>query len=338
MKFHVTDISTFKFCRRQYKYKNVEHLHSNKESKGALWLGRMAHFALAAYYEQVQADGRVLSEKEEYFNLLMNAVDYWVSEKVTPEVQEKMWPDELIEMNTTIDFVKALLTGYLDKYYGQDKFEVIAVEEPIEIPIPGTKHFIVGTLDMIVRIKGKLWVLDHKTYKQFADTQTLELDYQMSAYCYLVWKKYGEYPAGAIYNQIRKSIPCEPKLLKDGKSLSKDKSIDTTVEKYLAAIEENGFDISDYGEVLAKLEEKEFFKRELIARNKNELQVWENNLVLEAIEMERAQKMNILYPSPTKDCIYMCSEFRVLCKCENEGGNTKGLKDMLYFVEEGRLL
>ena len=338
MEFHVTDISTFKTCRRAWKYKCIEHLHKNQESQGALWIGRMLHFGLAAYYEQVKEDGKVPAPKDEYRDLLLSSADYWLSQKVTKAVRDKMWPGEVVTMNETVELVNDLLTGYLDKYYMQDKFEVVAVEEPIRVQIPGTEHFLVGTLDMVVRMKGKLWVLDHKGYKTFVEPKVLELDYQMSAYCYLLWKKFGEYPAGAIYNQIRKSIPCEPMLLKDGKKLSSDKSIDTTVAKYLATIEKHGFEISDYEGILAKLEGNEFFRRELISRNKNELQTFENNLVLEALDMARAVEENSLYPSPTKDCLWMCSDFQTLCKCENENGNTKGLKDMMYFVDENRLL
>ena len=338
MLLHVTERQDFKTCRRMWKYKYVEHLHKNQESQGALWTGRMLHFALAAYYEQVLDDGKHPLPKKDYLDLLLSSADFWLSQKVTPEIRNRLGPLEMSTMNDTINLVNGMLTNYLDTYYMQDKFEVVAVEEPIEVQIPGTNHFLVGTLDMVVRWKGKLWVLDHKGYKQFADPSALELDDQMTAYCYLLWKKFGEYPAGAIYNELRKSLPCEPMLLKDGKKLSKDKSIDTTPEKYIATIQKHGFDISEYDDILAKLEDNEFFKREIITRNKHELQAWEDNLVLEALDMDRAVKKNIMYPSPTKDCSWHCSEYRILCKCENEGGNAAGLKKMCYFVNAERLL
>lgn len=158
----------------------------------------------------------------------------------------------------------------------------------------------------------------------------------MTAYLWLVWQEYKEHPYGAIYNQLRKKIPCEPSLLKDGKRLSKDKSVDTTYEKYLEAIILNGFDQDDYSDILVKLaSEERFYLRELIARNRKELYSFETNLVKEYRDMTNPKLF--IYPNPTSDCVYDCS-FRTLCKVENECGDVQGIKETMYKVLKGRVL
>ena len=83
--------------------------------------------------------------------------------------------------------------------------------------------------------------------------------------------EYG-YPAGVIYNVLRKKLPVVPKQLKDG-STSRDKAIDTTEEVYRQTLIERGQDPADYTEILDLLREKgnTFFVRQSVYRNAAEL-------------------------------------------------------------------
>lgn len=292
-----------------------------KEPMKALWIGRGLHYGLAQYYRD--GSDPVIAMKE------------WLDLKVPPKDYAEMWEDEKQQLRDVETLLTAMLTNYLPYAEANDDFEIVAVEEPISIRIPGTYLWLQGTLDVVLRRRGKLWVLDHKGYQAFVDPSDLELDDQMTAYLWLVYMKYGEMPAGAIYNQLRKKVPAEPMLLKDGKRLSKDKSIDTTPEIYRAAIKANNFDEADYEEFLHNLEGNEFFRREYIARSEYELTHFATNLKEELREMK---KPNLpLYPNPGRDCSWGCS-YKMLCLCENTGGDLKGLIDANYMKVDGRVL
>lgn len=334
MEIHVTERATFKACRRLWYYQSREHLKRLRESKNALWLGRGYHYALAEYYLRYKQEPVLDLESTKLF--IVGKFHEWLSSKITFEERLSLATSEEAELEEMITLAEGMLTGYIDTYYQKDTFEVVGVEMPLRVKIPGTKHYLVGTLDMLVRQKGKLWVVDHKGFTQFADPEDLELDDQMTAYMYLVSKVLGEVPGGAIYNQLRKKLPVKPVVLKSGKALSKDKSIDTTHALYMQAILENGFDPTDYADILAKLKLNEFYKREPIYRNKAELQTFEKHLVEEVREMTK--KHLALYPSPSKDCKWRCRDYKILCKCQNEGGDIESLKDSLYIVDAERSL
>jgi len=311
MEVHVTERSTFKFCRRQWRYAYRDNLTSRNSPHHALWIGQGVHIALAAYYRGDDP---------------MQSLDQWFWSELGPDQS----PEEQREAEETKLLMTTMIVGYLEFAKTTDDFEVIAVETPLSARIRGTHATLVGTLDLLVRRRGRLWVVDHKTCASFADPLALELDDQMTAYLWLVAQIYGEVPAGAVYNQLRKKIPAEPMLLQSGMRLSKDKSVDTTPEKYLAAIRQYGFNEVDYEDILASLKQNEFFKRELIARNSRELESFGKFLVDECREMLSVRTS--LYPNPTRDCSWGCS-YRVLCKSDSEGGDTDALKSTLYEVQ-----
>ncbi|MHA1302220.1 MAG: PD-(D/E)XK nuclease family protein [Candidatus Heimdallarchaeaceae archaeon] len=316
---HVTERSRFKFCRRLWDYSYRQNLFPKTEPRNALWVGRGVHVGLAAYYRGEDP---------------IKAISSWLEEVVPEEAFRDFTSEDVRDYQEKVKLMEVMLKGYIDFAKANDDFEVIAVETPLQARIPRTYNYLVGTLDLLVRRKGKLWVVDHKTVGSFVEPNVLELDDQMTAYLWLVWTVYGEMPMGAIYNQLRKKVPTTPLRLKSG-ALSKVKSVDTTYKVYLETILEEGLDPKDYGEVLEFLKQKgnTFYKRELIPRNPNELTSFMENLVYESREMRSPS--TAIYPSSTKDCVWACP-YRVLCKVENEKGDVEALKDVLFIKEEGR--
>ena len=316
---HVTERRRFKNCRRAWQYSDKIGLKKIKDDRNALWLGRGVHTALAGYYS---------GQNEQ------DAFDEWLEKTVPQPARDAFSTEEFSRFHEMIDLATTMIAGYIQFAKQSDTFEVISVEKKLSAKIPGTKGTLVGTIDLLVRQGGRLWVYDHKTCASFIDPQLLDLDDQMTSYLWLVWKTYGEMPAGAVYNQLRKKIPAEPYLLKSGKSLSKDKSIDTTYKKYYDAILTHGFNPEDYEDTLIKIAEKKFYCRELVPRNKNELGNFEQHLVDEYREM--ASKNTPIYSNPTRDCSWC--DYLCLCKAENEGGDVQSLKDGLFVVEPGKRL
>lgn len=318
---HVTERSTFKQCRRMWQYQYKEHLVTKTEPRSALWLGRLVHYAIAAHYRG--EDG-------------LQALNYWLNEKVPGSERRTMSYEEREDLRELSNLAFGMFDGYYLFARERDDFsEVVAVEEPINLRIPGTRGRLVGTLDLLVRRGRRLWVVDHKTLQQFASPEHLELDDQMTAYLWCVYQKYGEMPAGAIYNQLRKKLPAQPQVLKKG-GLSKDKGVDTTYAIYRQAIIDNGFNLEEYGDILDALyHSNKFFNRDIIARGPNELRNFGDFLSAEYRDM--TSKRTVLYPHATRDCVWMCS-YRSLCRSDMEGGDTESLKEVLYEVSEERRL
>lgn len=317
---HVTERQQFKACRRAWNYSYKEGLQRPFDHMDARWFGKGAHVALAAFHSQDLRGWPV-------------AFEAWLEAKIDEHAKVMpLNPEDYRKVEELKTLLEGMMDGYNDFAEANDDFTVLGVEVPLSVKVPGTNVILAGTVDMIVRRKGKLWVVDHKTYASFADPEALLLDDQMTAYLWMVWKTYGEMPAGAIYNQLRKKLPATPMLLKDGKRLSQDKSIDTTREVYLQAIHDNGFNEADYADILEKIGLNEFFRRETIPRNQNELLSFEENLVPEAREM--TSKSTFLYPNATRDCVYC--DYRTICKAQNERGDVDSLKANLFVVEHGR--
>jgi hypothetical protein len=153
-----------------------------------------------------------------------------------------------------------------------------------------TKYQLRFKPDGIVVKDGELWLWEDKAWKIIDRTslKMLQMDEQCGFYLWglrqlidrgeapaevqAAFDEYG-YPAGVVYNVLRKKLPTVPKQLKDG-STSRDKAIDTTEEVYRQTLTERGQDPADYAEILDVLREKgnTFFVRQPVYRNESELQ------------------------------------------------------------------
>jgi hypothetical protein len=143
--------------------------------------------------------------------------------------------------------------------------------------------------DGIVVMDDELWLWEDKAWKTIdrPSIKMLQMDEQCGMYLWGlrqlidrgeaprdVMDAFGEYgyPAGVIYNILRKKLPTIPKELAKG-GTSQDKAIDTTEEVYYRTLIERGQDPVDYAEILNLLHEKgnTFFVRQPVYRNKAEL-------------------------------------------------------------------
>jgi hypothetical protein len=316
---HVTEREQFKMCRRKWKYQTLWEIVPTHEPRGALWIGTGGHYAMGNYY----ASGKT---KDPW----VSAVE-WIEDNVPQEEIANFWPDEAREFDETTDLLHSVLTGYVSYAERNDDFKVVDVERPMKIRVPHTRSFLVGTLDLLVERKNRYWDVDHKFLAHFISPEILELDDQMTAYLWLIWKTYGTMPGGAIYNQFRKKIPARPQILQKG-GLSKAKNIDTTYDIYMQAIRDNNLNVADYTDILEQIKYNEFYRREEVARSRHELVNFGEQLTWEIREM--TSKHTHLYPHPTKDCSWSC-RYRDLCLTENNGGDIESLIDANYIHAEG---
>lgn len=176
-----------------------------------------------------------------------------------------------------------------------------------------------GRIDLIVQFpNGKYGLVDHKTAAQFGQTEHLELDTQTRSYAWALKKMLGIDIERIIYNEARKAVPSEPRVLKSG-FLSKAKNQGTTVQLYEAKIKQLNHDPSYYADFLPVLEanQTQYFRRTEVTYSRNELAATERAILMEAIDMLNDP---FIYPNPDRWNCNGCP-FRTPCLLKQEGGD-----------------
>lgn len=345
-RFHtsVTDRASFRDCRRRWDLETNHRLVRRGQVQWYLIYGNVMHAALEAYY----ISGRNLTDCLDQFRLswqLQEAqlrIDYG---GLYEEGIEEEWLDYKEKGETTL--------RYYDIYDHQDPLfdEIVEVniEERafVEIlgidwkPLPG-RPLLSGKIDVVGFRKGEPapTIVDHKNLSTAHASRALDLDDQLTGYSYLYWRLRDVIPYRSVYNVLVKDPPKPPRILKDG-SLSKDKSQRTTYDLYLAAIEENGLTRGDYAEILGFLHDKgwsQFFLREEVQRNEQELLNFHDRLFYEYKDMRRALKdEGFMYPNPSQRTCPFC-QMVPLCQSMEEGGDAEFIEETMYDVGEQRVL
>lgn len=363
---HTSDRKCHMVCKRRHYLTSALHRHLRRKSAPSehyvnpnMWLGSMGHFALedrhgpqiwntasdaarawaAAHYEEERPQ-----EAGELVTLCSQILDYYVQWEERREnllttvyidgrpMVEQKFSLRLEELEYYVDpETRERVTLKLDAYsngYWCDSLGRTCEKEPDKV-VP-VYH---GTIDRLVEDEhGRWWIMDYKFVKNFTDRRILDLDIQMEAY---VWaaEQWFEHPiAGAIYAQIRKALPKEIKILKDG-SLSVDKRQPTTHALYEEAL------IKHYGDV-SKAPKKNIDFLNALAIQET---VWSNKFInFEFLPKNEHQKIGTykaiieqghdmldpntnFYPSPSRDCSWYCNDFYSVCLAMNEGADWEGL-------------
>lgn len=224
-----SSLKMFQRCPKKFEYNYIHRL-SPIDTPLHLERGRELHELLASFY----------ADDEAFHDIYLGA---------TPENME-------------------IFERYTDKWEEADEaWEIIATEEELEMIIGA--HTLVFIPDMVVRINGELWVVDHKTTANIPD----EWDpYNMSDFQHLLYlagveQVYGEKPAGFIFNYIRTKAPTQPTLIKDGSRISNVRALDTSYGKLLRfASETNQLEDPDVQEKLKilRLAPDRYFQRHFL--------------------------------------------------------------------------
>jgi len=322
---HTHDRIAFKRCRRKWNFSSPlrQHLTSKIESNSNTWFGSGIHFALEDYhgYRRFQSPKHAY---QAYYNVFLKHFP-----NLLPEDHE-----ELLGLAFGIlDYYELWLSYRSSEYrtFYVDGEPQVEVEFSIEIPeltkYAGQKVVYQGAFDrIVVDPYDRLWVMDYKTVKNF-DTDKLELDAQISAYCWAAEQYYGMPVEGVVYLQIKKSFPQWPKELVDG-GLSVDKRQRTTHRLFKQALIEHGYDMENlpdkYVNYLNYLAEQEtyegdrYIRWDAVRRNEYFKQHEYQMIVLEGMDMLNP---NIpLYPNPTRDCTWDCP-YRTVCLAICDGSD-----------------
>jgi len=328
---HTHDRIRYKRCRRKWYLGSPLRLHLVPKGQPLninLWLGTGFHFALEDYHGYNKF-GDPVEALAAYYNAFR--------------------PDELPEgSEDAISLGMGMLEHYKRwlKYRNQYQTLWIDGEPQVEVQIQleftdlseiaGKPVIFRGTVDRVVEdADGNWWVQDYKTAANI-DVNKLALDPQVGNYVWAAEQHYEREIAGMAYTQFAKKVPKPPKRLVAG-GLSVDKRQSTTYALYkedLSQFYPQGNFPSKYVEFLNDLaaretpEGDEFIRTDLVERNHTAKTSTYKHMVAEIREMLDPDLP--IYPNPTRDCTWDCTEFRAVCMAMDEGDDWEYLINEFY--------
>lgn len=327
-----SDRGTFKSCRRKWNWSSpLRENRGSRETASPLWLGSGFHFALEdfhgyrhfdraadalyAFYEACRRTSG-LNLPDDYKELLELGKsmldyyqDYWL---LTRDPLQTYWhpnedgilvPQVEVEASFEIPMDPDLLNQYgYDKAIYQVHFDRVAVDRD-----------------------GELWIVEYKTAKQY-EWYHLETDLQVSSYSWAGTAVYDKPCRGVIYQQHKKVIPDEPRMLANGRYSTASNMI-TSHSMYRKALINLYTSVEKAPttnvEFLNKLAEQEtedrdaYVQRQIATRNQHQVEAEGTKVLLEAEEMLNPDIA--LYPHPTRNCSW-CT-FLSPCLALDDGGD-----------------
>lgn len=182
-----SELDTYRQCRHKHQLAYRERWET-EQTAPALSRGTLFHEVMEAHYRALRAGGVGLAP--DHPSPIHSALQVLVD-----------------TTNVEAELVEWIYRGYVEHYGFDAEWEIIDVERKIEAWLPtdrGTRSAIrlKGKIDLIVRVKGELWVVDHKTCKNLPRGRETDLDDQMALYVYLL-RRQGLPVRGAIMNYCR---------------------------------------------------------------------------------------------------------------------------------------
>jgi len=309
-----SDRILFKRCRRRWAWQS--HLRKNlgpKHRASPLWLGSGIHFALEDFHST-----KLFPTAAAAFQGYVKASITQIRKKGVERLPEDL--DELIILGTEMmEYYELWLTNRdpLQTYIhnGEPQVEVnFKIKVPWE---PGTygldEVYYSGQIDrVIIDESGMLWLVEYKTAKAI-QTSHYQTDPQVASYCWAASCIYDKPIAGVIYQQHRKTLPKDPRILQSGTVSTAQNQI-TSHRAYRQALLNVYRDIRlapeaniRYLDELADAEQPRFdpfIRRDYIFRNQHQIEAEGAKIMMEIMDMLNPD-LN-LYPNPTRGCAFEC--------------------------------
>jgi len=327
-----SDRILFKRCRRLWGW--MSHLRQGRrlqENADYLWFGTGIHYALEDYH------GLNL------YGHPAKAFIAFVEASRAAEMLPATWQEHL-------QLGIVLMTYYAEEWLScrpaLDTYELLGVPQvevngaiDLGVRTPEGRRVLYGfTLDrVIVDDFGRLWIVEYKTAKQIRVLH-LDVDEQITAYCWSAWRLYGVHVAGVVYQQFAKRMPLLPKVLATGR-VSTDVRQATSAALYARLLVDmyGGLDTAPNENIIAlnkiRMTEDEdrdrFIVRHRIERNEMQLLSFEQKVLL---ELEDIANPNLpMYPNATKDCDNMCP-LQAVCIAMDDGSDWAQILDSMTIM------
>ena len=317
-----SDRNSFLMCRRKWNWTSHMRLNLGPIQVGnPLWLGSGIHYALEDFHGH-----KLYSTPAIAFQAFIKAYQTKYPRKVPDDWQE------LGQLGVSMmEYYPIWLIGRdpLETYVVDNAFQnevgirITIPWELIEAKCDKERYARIRaaydvcmyslTLDRVsIDEHGQLWIVEYKTAKAMSVNHFMN-DAQISTYMWGANVVYDKPLAGVIYQQHKKTLPKEPKLLQNGTfSVAANQSV--SHRSYRNAL------IKHYGEVkkapganikylnsLAAEESADgdnFIRRDKVTRNKHAAYAVSQQIIYQAIDMMDPELP--LYPAPSRNCAIMC--------------------------------
>ena len=300
-------------CHRAYRYHLVENLEP-KVHKIQLYRGTVLHKMLEAH-QKGESWKDVLQEARDFLDKL------FIEEVEDVEEYQNLGED-----------LESIFRGYLRHWRGDGiSYPHSELELGVEL-IPG-KVELTAKIDAIAEIKGKFWIVEHKTHKKFpteefrfTSTQAMIDRWMLEAL---------NYPKveGIMWDYLKTTPPKEPLILKSGEpSLAVSRIGRTDHYTFKKWLKEHNKDLKDpkYQEALDHLkgDDERFYRRiwlPLDDKMVEEVMSDVRETSLEIYHLGEVSKSRNLSDMNCRGCGY-----KKLCHSELTGGDTDFIRSREY--------
>ena len=244
----VSKIQCYRNCHQAFYYRYV--LKLRKRIKGdALLRGSVIHESLENYY-----DGKSWKK---------------VVKKFEKEFNEKYLLAEREYYGDLPGMVYTLMENYIDCWEEEDeKLDWLKTEQEFTVELPKPKDIkipmlLTGFIDAQIEDNRGYLIGEHKTHKRFPDGDVRMFNTQSSLYAWVCNEHLGFKADRILWNYIRADVPSVPRVLKDGRTISRAK-IDSTplvVRKWLEA---NNYDVKKYQDLISAQSYDNWFRRNVV--------------------------------------------------------------------------
>ena len=331
----VTELSSFRECRRRWYLGTVRGLVARRGTKEALWFGDLMHTGLQAY-----ADKGVSAAIKAFRAAYAKGIE---------EVARQyggLWEGVEELYREYEDLGVGMLTNYaiFDEAQGM-KMDTIHLEQRVWVPIrdlsgqplPGSPK-LTARMDRVVWIDKKEdhYIIDYKTGSSLGTGKALELNDQATGYEYMHWRLTSELAAGVVFEKLMKVLPDDPRMIRDGKELSTAKNQNTLPDLYEAKMKE--LDLMQSAKHLECLEALRaqgwdgYFEREITTRNFEQVLNFEKHLYYIYTDMaEVVKNPEKAYPSPSSMRCPRC-QFISVCLAMEDGSDAESMIENQFDV------
>jgi len=301
-------VNIWRKCQRAYEYKHDEKIERRAKPR-PLKFGGIVH-------RMLDADAR---GDDPFDELHMIAVE-----------NARTFREEVEAYGDIVRDIHYIMQAYFD-YYRREPLVYVQhgdqySEHPFELEI-APDIIAKGRIDGVARAKKMNWLLEHKTHKNFPNTDHRWRNLQSAVYI-RISQMLGWWPniEGTLWNYIRSKPPTRPLILKDG-SVS-TRALDSLPQVVIDTLEEHNISSSAkiVDEQRAKL--SSWFQRVHTPIKKPVIDALFRDFIATARQMSDAADERNRPRSIGRHCEWC--EFEPLCRAELQGSDVDFIKEHEY--------
>lgn len=298
--YSISQINCYRGCKQEWAYKYKERLQP-KAPQRPLYIGSTLHKLLEIRANEQDWKQYLHTEVKRDFDAM-------------PSTYQAILGEDFV------DCCEKIMRQY-DWVWKDENIEYLATEVKIDAKIRGHKRF-VGVVDAIVKIDGKTYIMEHKTFKttKMSMEQTW-LNQQTCLYAKVLNDK-GYKIDGVVWDMIKTSAYDAPRILKDG-SFGKQYGSQTIMSFIDAGYNEDTIPPSIYEDI--KLNHLNFVDRCITPLSQQVIDsVWRDFVeTVDEISKNKGHAKNI-----GRSCEW-CG-YKDLCHTELTGGDVEYTKQLLF--------